>query len=160
MKLIEKVALSFDDISLVPQKSKISSRYSNEIDISQYFGSARVSLPIINAPMDMVVSYSLCKCLVENGGIALVHRFMTPLEQSDFYEALHYGIGKENGESNFSVGIALGVRDWKERVERTYSIGCRLYCIDVAHGHHENVLNLAREIPTEKLDSPFSLPIP
>lgn len=146
MKLIKEPALSFDDITLIPQKSNISSRYSNEIDLTQQFGKDEVKLPIINAPMDKVVSYDLCKSLVENGGIALLHRFMTAEQQVELYKSLHYGIGKQQGEENYLVGLAIGTRDWEKRVHDSYILGCRLYCIDVAHGHHENVMSLSRQL--------------
>ena len=38
------------------------------------------------------------------------------------------------------VGVAIGVKDQdKERFQKLYEAGARIFCVDVNHGHHKNV---------------------
>ena len=75
-----KTALSYDDISLLPNFSDINSR--KEVDtttkISRHF---QIKLPIILSPMDTVSSVKSCIKLNKLGGAGVLHRFMSVEDQ-------------------------------------------------------------------------------
>jgi IMP dehydrogenase len=66
--------LTFDDVLLVPQKSKINSR--KDIDLTTYLSNKiKLNLPIISSPMDTVTESEMAISLARNGGLGIIHRF-------------------------------------------------------------------------------------
>lgn len=144
MKTIRNT-ICFDDVLLVPQYSEIVSRYSEEIQLGKTFwnkertASSELSLPIVAAPMDKVISVDLCMTMKEKGGLSIVHRFGTIQEQVDFIKE-YVEKTKYSPIAMNHIGAAIGTRDWSERVDELYNkTGCYIFCIDVAHGFHNNV---------------------
>ena len=74
------LALSYDDVLLVPQRSPIASRA--DVDTTARF-TRRISLaaPIISANMDTVTEAPMAIAMARAGGIGIVHRFLTIDEQ-------------------------------------------------------------------------------
>ncbi len=71
--------LSFDDVLLIPKRSKINSR--KEIDLSSKLSEKVIlNLPIISAPMDTVTEGEMAIALARNGGLGIIHRFC-PIEE-------------------------------------------------------------------------------
>lgn len=71
-----KLGLTYDDILLVPKKSKIAHRQ----DVStKSFLTKDLSLevPFISANMDTVTESKMAISLAHNGGIGIIHRFMS-----------------------------------------------------------------------------------
>ncbi|GIW67043.1 MAG: inosine-5'-monophosphate dehydrogenase [Candidatus Parcubacteria bacterium] len=67
-------ALTFDDVLLVPQRSKVDSR--KDIDLSIVLTNDIVlSLPIISSPMDTVTEADMAITLARLGGLGIIHRF-------------------------------------------------------------------------------------
>lgn len=130
--------LAFDDVLLVPKYSDIESR--KEIDISAKLGNIKFDIPIIASPMDTVTDAEMAIAIAHMGGLGIIHRYNTPLEQMVVVErALMFG--SEN------VGAAIGVTgDYLERASILADIGVKILCIDVAHGDHISVKNALREL--------------
>lgn len=74
------LALSYDDVLLVPQRSPIASRA--DVDTTARF-TRRISLaePIVSANMDTVTEAPMAIAMARAGGIGVVHRFLTIEEQ-------------------------------------------------------------------------------
>ena len=74
------LALSYDDVLLVPQRSPIASRA--DVDTTARF-TRRISLaaPIVSANMDTVTEAPMAIAMARAGGIGIVHRFLTIDEQ-------------------------------------------------------------------------------
>lgn len=123
--------LTFDDMLLVPQLSDINSR--TEIDISSYLDSQiKLNIPIISSPMDTVTEVDMAVTLCVAGGLGIIHRYNTIEQQVQLV--------KEVKDIGCSVGAAIGVSgDWFERAQALLTAKVDLLCVDVAHGHHENV---------------------
>ena len=100
----------------------------------------KLEIPIISAPMDTVTEYMMAEAMHENGGLGIIHRFNTIAKQLDLCRL-----------SSFKCGAAIGVKenDVFHRVESLHKSGIKLFCIDVAHGHHENVRNTIKLIKKE-----------
>ncbi|MDI6809263.1 MAG: IMP dehydrogenase [Candidatus Eisenbacteria bacterium] len=67
-----ELALSFDDILLVPLRSEVTPR---EINVNTFLTQRiRLGIPIISAAMDTVTEAPLAIALAREGGIGIVHR--------------------------------------------------------------------------------------
>ena len=72
-------ALTFDDVSLYPQRSEVIPR---DTDVSTRFTrNVRINIPIVSAAMDTVTDARLAIALAREGGIGVIHRSMDPDRQ-------------------------------------------------------------------------------
>ena len=124
MKLEFREALSYDDISLLPNFSNISSR--KEVDTTTKISRNKyIDIPIILSPMDTVSSVKSCIKINKLGGAGVLHRFM-PID-----EQMHKArIIKD--QSNFCI-TAIGLKDAVERIRET-SLYSDIYFVDTANG--------------------------
>ena len=123
-----------------------------------------LDLPIISSPMDTVTGRKMALSMARAGGLGIVHRYCSIEEQVAMIKDL--GLGKERDTSKDEEhlatiklhsmgsvrpnhmtklpepelclsGAAIGVSgDYKERAQALVDAGCKILCIDVAHGHH------------------------
>jgi IMP dehydrogenase len=121
-----------------------------------------LELPIISSPMDTVTGRRMALSMARAGGLGIVHRYCSIEEQVAMIKDL--GLGKERDtskdEEHLAIfearldgsrrpekfktvvsppasGAAIGVSgDYKERAQALVDAGCKILCIDVAHGHH------------------------
>jgi len=119
--------LCFDDVLLVPQHSDIYSR--SEVDISVEMGGFKFKNPIIPANMKTVTGKTMAIAIAQNGGLAILHRFMTDVEQLDVASF----IVKNNLQNHFALSI--GIKSEDQDILRKYvDLGGKIVCIDIAHG--------------------------
>jgi IMP dehydrogenase len=72
--------VTFDDVLLVPKRSKIDSR--KNVDLSSKLTTDIVlNLPIISAAMDTVTESDMAIALARKGGLGIIHRFCSIEEQ-------------------------------------------------------------------------------
>ena len=76
MKILPEVALTYDDVLLVPQHSDVESRrkLSTSTQLTPKIG---MKIPIISANMDTVTEHEMAIVMAREGGIGIIHRFMT-----------------------------------------------------------------------------------
>jgi len=70
------LALTFDDVLLVPRRSRIRSR----ADVStrtQLTRRIALEIPVVSANMDTVTTAPMAIALAQLGGIGVVHRFLS-----------------------------------------------------------------------------------
>ncbi len=74
-------ALTFDDVLLqpghsevMPGQTNIATRIARDIDLS---------LPILSSAMDTVTESRLAIAMAQAGGIGVIHRNLTPIEQAE-----------------------------------------------------------------------------
>jgi len=78
---ITRQGLTYDDVLLVPNHSKVLPR---DVDISvQLTPTLRLNTPIFSAAMDTVSEYRMAIALAREGGIAMLHKNMTIEEQAE-----------------------------------------------------------------------------
>lgn len=152
-------ALTYDDIQLIPSFSKIKTR--NNIDlrtlISKRYG---LIIPMVASPMDTICELEMAFRMFSLGGVGCIHRFMSIEEQAKQIRTLSfriYGDGFnepykdwgtifDNWHSEIKqipIMAAIGVQDDdKKRSNELVKNGANILLIDVAHGHHENVINM------------------
>ncbi len=81
MKLLQETALTYDDVLLVPQYSNVDSRRLLSTE-SRLTKKITLQIPIVSANMDVVTESEMAITMAREGGIGMIHRFMTIAEQS------------------------------------------------------------------------------
>ncbi len=82
MKIRPDIGLTFDDVLLVPKYSDIRSR--NDVNTSgTLVPGIRLHVPIISANMDTVTEAAMAIAMAEQGGIGILHRFMSIEHQAE-----------------------------------------------------------------------------
>jgi IMP dehydrogenase len=81
MKILPDVALTYDDVLLVPQYSSVDSRRVLSTK-SWLTKSIALHTPIVSANMDVVTETEMAITMAREGGIGMIHRFMTIAEQA------------------------------------------------------------------------------
>src|SRR5574339_34062 len=119
--------LTFDDVLLVPQHSTVESR--SKVDISVNWKGFEFNHPIIPANMKTVTGMDMTVEIIRNGGLAILHRFMSPDEQISIVE----DIVDMGGANHFATFVGVKGQD-KEMVARFSEAGVQMVCIDIAHG--------------------------
>ena len=155
-----KTALTYDDIQLVPSFSDIKSRGSINLNtlLSRRYGLLN---PIVASPMDTVCELDMALRMAELGGVGCIHRFMSITHQSDIVEELQNRIYDESDGLSIAedwgvmydtwhsevkavpIMAAIGVQEEdKSRALSLVASGCNVLLIDVAHGDHQNVIDM------------------
>jgi IMP dehydrogenase len=80
MKILPEVALTYDDVLLVPQYSDVESRRKLSTR-SQLTAKIPVEIPIVSANMDTVTEHEMGIVMARAGGIGFIHRFMSIEDQ-------------------------------------------------------------------------------
>src|SRR5512143_1545336 len=81
MKILPDVALTYDDVLLVPQYSAVDSRriLATKTCLTK---TITLQIPIVSANMDVVTESEMAITMAREGGIGMIHRFMTIAEQA------------------------------------------------------------------------------
>lgn len=77
-----KDGLTFDDVLLVPKRSPIISRSQTDLK-TKLSRNITLNIPLISANMDAVTESSMAIAIAREGGIGVIHRFMTISDQVD-----------------------------------------------------------------------------
>jgi IMP dehydrogenase len=124
--------LTFDDVGLIPKFNKIASRLHT--NIKTQLGYDVYKSPFIPANMDSVIGPRLAQICSERGAPIIFHRFAPIEEQVKWVLAWP------------EAYMSLGVQESANNFEVLYEAGCRRFCIDVAHGHSEIVINIIKRL--------------
>jgi len=154
-----KKGLTYDDIQLVPSYSEVVSRKDITLKtlLSRRYGLLN---PIVASPMDTICGEEMAYKMFLLGGVGCVHRFLSIEEQSKIIRNLNhriYGEGFGGAYEDWGVmhddwhaeqpyvpimaGIGVQSED-KERAKELVESGANVLLIDVAHGHHKNVIQM------------------
>jgi IMP dehydrogenase len=74
--------LTFDDVLLVPKRSPIVSRSQTDLR-TKLSRNISLNMPLVSANMDTVTESQMAIAVAREGGIGIVHRFMTIEDQVD-----------------------------------------------------------------------------
>ena len=130
-----ELALGYDDISLLPNFSDIDSRkdVSTKTIISR---NIELEYPLILSSMDSVSTIDSCIKMNQIGAAGILHRFMSIEEQAKQSKYI-----KDNSGKSFS---AIGLSDFKNRIEALVSSGVSLLFLDAANGLSKKVTNFTK----------------
>lgn len=126
---------TFSDVLIKPKFSDIASR--SDVDTGTVIGGIKLELPVFSANMKTITGFKMAKELAKYGAIGALHRFNTIEEAVEEFKATG------NDQCVVSVGVK---EEGFSRFVALYEAGARLFCIDVAHGHHVHVKNILSEI--------------
>lgn len=132
------LALSYDDVLLVPQYSSINSR--NDVSLkTQITSRITLNIPLISANMSDVTDAKMAIALSKLGGLGVIPRFL-PVEM----QAEEVFVAKKSG---VLVGAAVGARNGiVERAQALVNAGCDILFIDVAHGYMQKNLDATSKL--------------
>lgn len=131
-------ALTYDDVTLVPEFSDIASRKDPSTECS--IMGLELKTPILTANMDTITESKMAIAAWNAGGVGVLHRFMDVEKNCEEYANVRIA-GAE-------CMVSIGAKDWLPRAEALYSAGARLFVIDIAHGHS----SLVRDVITTMRD--------
>ena len=138
-------AYTYSDVLIKPKYSEVESR--TNVDLSTTIHNRKLNLPVISSNMKNITGPKMAAEINRHGGLGLLHRFCTVDENVKMFKELNIV-----HEPLANVGVSIGVKDEdKERFEKLYEAGARIFCIDVAHGHHVHVKNMLKWIRSEML---------
>jgi IMP dehydrogenase len=134
----KEIAITYDDVCLVPQFSNVRSRD----DVSLKNGLLNLDTPLIAANMDSVTEYTMALEMRRHGGLGIFHRFM-PFDELQNNVNTFY----KNAIDPYNY-LALSVGVSKKSYEMLdYCLEkARIICIDIAHGHSQHVIDLIKTI--------------
>ena len=147
-----RLGLTYDDILLVPQKSSVT---PSEVDISTHLTkNITLKVPLLSAAMDTVTESELATALAELGGLGIIHKNMTIERQAKEVKSVKehildesYPLATLDKEGKLCVGAAIGVAtNTLERVKALVEAGVDVLCLDSAHGHSHNIIEMAKAI--------------
>jgi IMP dehydrogenase len=118
-------AITYDDVLLVPSYNHWESRKIVDTSVTDRTGKLYVKLPVMTANMDTVTETAMADFIGDNGGIGVIHRFMTIEDNIKIFKACSH-------KAFVSIGCSSGDI---ERAEALRDVGAELFCVDVAHAH-------------------------
>ena len=80
VRLSIREGLTFDDVLLVPKFSDVTSRSQTDLS-TQLSRNISLNIPLISANMDTVTEASMAVAISREGGIGIIHRFLTIQEE-------------------------------------------------------------------------------
>lgn len=94
--------LTFDDVLIVPAKSEVRSRRIPELH-THLTKKITLNIPIVSSNMDTITEHAMALAMHTQGGLGILHRFMTMEEQVNQVHTL-----KEHGLQVISASIGVG----------------------------------------------------
>lgn len=132
------LALSYDDVLLVPKYSEVNSR--SEVNLStQLSKNLKLKLPFISANMDTVTGVDMATKMGELGGLGILSRF-------DAIEVQLENV-KKIIKSGQIAAASIGIREnFLKDAELLYKSGAQVLTIDVAHGHMKKAIEATTKV--------------
>ena len=126
-----KEALTFDDVTLAPNYSKI---LPVDVDTSTYLSKKfKLDVPLLSSAMDTVTESKMAIAIAKAGGVGVIHRNLDIKKQIAEI--------KKVKKQNLFVGAAVGagINEFS-RAQAIIKEEVDLIVVDTAHGHTKNCL--------------------
>jgi IMP dehydrogenase len=133
---MSKLAITYDDVLLVPNYNNYESRRMVDISSRDRRGLLSLKLPVMTANMDSVTESPMANFIGDKGGIGVLHRFLDVNANVDEFKKCRHQTFVSVGCSDAEFARAEALRD----------AGATLFCIDVAHAHGKYVGNTLKRL--------------
>lgn len=150
------LALTFDDVLLIPAESHVLPR---DVDLSAILAPGlRLSVPVLSSAMDTVTESATAIAMARMGGMGVVHKNLSIERQGAEVRAVKNAVVGGSGAAGpasastdatgrLCVAAAVGVGgDCTDRVAALVEAGVDVLVVDTAHGHSMGVLAVAEQI--------------
>ena len=136
-----KEALTFDDVTLLPQYSEtLPSEVNTETTLSK---KIKLKIPILTSAMDTVTESRMAIAIAKSGGIGVIHRNLSIKDQISEI--------KKVKKKNLKVGAAVGAGPLEfKRAQAIIKENIELIVVDTAHGHTKKVAEIIKKIIKNK----------
>lgn len=162
MMELKGTALTFSDIQIEDQYSEIASR-SKDVDITTDMGKFKLRLPVVASNMPDICEYKMAIEMYLNGGLGILHRFMSIEENIKQFKAVKQSpviieslpefVNDTEDYLKYCCGVSMGVGDSeKERFDTLYQCGAKIFCIDIAHGDCKQMKDMIQWIKSHADD--------
>ena len=113
-----KKCYTYDDVNIIPKYSDIKSRSTIELR-TRFTKNINIDIPIISAPMDTITGFDMAFEMLKQGGVGVIHRFMSIEEQCDIIGKINFYMDDYDGDDiPYIICAAIGVSgDWFERAQ-------------------------------------------
>ncbi|MBI4672029.1 MAG: IMP dehydrogenase [Chloroflexi bacterium] len=81
MTILPDIALTYDDVLLAPQFSDVASRKTLSVE-TRLTRKIKMQIPIVSSNMDTVTEAEMAITMAREGGIGIIHRFLSVEEQT------------------------------------------------------------------------------
>lgn len=126
---MQTVAITFDDVLLIPAYNHHESRRVVDISMTDRLGKLSLDLPVMSSNMDTITESDMANFMHGKGGIGVLHRFLNI--DNNIVE-----FKKCKGQ----VFVSVGCTDQElQRAEALRDAGADFFCVDVAHAHAKYV---------------------
>ena len=134
-------ALTFDDVTLVPQYSEVlPSEVDTSIKLTKFL---KLKIPLISSAMDTVTESKMAIAIGKAGGIGIIHRNLDIKKQ--LLEI------KKVKKQKILVGAAVGAGPKEfERASALLKENLDMIVVDTAHGHTKKVSEIIKFIRKKK----------
>jgi len=122
--------LTFDDVGLIPKFNKITSRLQTNLKTTLFDDTFKS--PFIPGNIDSVICPELAVICRNRGAPIIFHRFAPIKQQIEWIQ--------EFPDAYLSIGVKTN------NIDTLYYAGCRRFCIDIAHGHSQIVMDAIKKI--------------
>jgi IMP dehydrogenase len=112
---------TFDDVALVPSFSNLTSRLEPDTE-SWLTKDLKIDIPIVNSPMDSVISYELADILLDLGTYPIFNRFKEIERYKEVYERYED-----------EVFVSTGIQDL-DFTKKVIDLGFNKILLDTANG--------------------------
>jgi IMP dehydrogenase len=131
---------TFDDVLLIPKYSEIQSRSDVDLSVELPRG-IKLQIPLVSSNMKSVTGVKMALAIKALGGLAILHRFDLPDQiVSNFIACI-------DSPGTGIVGASIGIKEKDLYLaEKLYSLGCKVLCVDVAHGNHKAVKLFVQQV--------------
>ena len=122
---MQELAITFDDVLLVPAYNHYESRRLVETGMTDRTGQLTLSLPVMSSNMDTITESAMANFMAAKGGAGVLHRFMSIEDNIAEFK-----------KCSGLVFVSLGCTEAElARAKALSDAGANYFCIDVAHAH-------------------------
>jgi IMP dehydrogenase len=133
------LALTFDDVLLVPQKSEVLPR---DVNLRTHLTKKiYLEIPLLSSPMDTVTEAAMAMAMAKEGGLGIIHKNLDGDKQVEAVQQVK--------QAGLMVGAAVSVGEKAiRRAEALVAARVDVLVVDSAHGHSKGVLDMVSYLKT------------